>query len=124
MLANFKRPRVKNNGHLDFIRSLPCAYCGNNVQTEAAHVRTGNPRYGKRNTGGAEKPSDCWAVPLCGEHHRQQHDVNEIEFWAYTGINPFVLALSLYACSGDVMTGESVILAQRSTSRPIERVRT
>lgn len=118
MLANFKRPRVKNNSHLDFIRSLPCACCNNNIQTEAAHIRTGNLYYGKRNTGGAEKPSDIWTLPLCNWHHTEQHEGSEAEFWRRYSINPFVLALSLYACSGDVMTGEAVLIEQR---RPIER---
>lgn len=96
-----KRPRIKNNAHLDFIRALPCVCCGDNTSTEAAHIRTGNLAYGKRNTGGAEKPDDAWTVPLCGLHHREQHTKSEEAFWASCGINPYVLAMSLYLRSGD-----------------------
>lgn len=117
-LANFKRPRVKNDNHLDFIRSLPCAVCGNNIETEAAHIRAGDLFYGKRNTGGAEKSSDKWALPLCNEHHTEQHEGNELAFWRRYRIDPFVLALSLYACSGEVMVAEEVIRRQREAPAP------
>lgn len=96
-----KHPRIKDDAHLDFIRSLPCVSCGDNTATEAAHLRSGNLRYGKASTGMQEKPSDRWTLPLCSRDHRRQHQGNELEFWANAGINPFVLAMSLYACSGD-----------------------
>ena len=96
-----KRPRVKDGAHLDFIRSLPCCCCGDNTSTEAAHIRTGDLAYGKRNTGGSEKPSDRWTLPLCGNHHRDQHKGSEGLFWANKGINPYVLAMSLHGVSGD-----------------------
>jgi len=110
--VGFKHPRIKNNAHLDFIRSLPCVCCGNPIQTEAAHIRTGNLFYGKRNTGGSEKPSDIWTLPLCGDHHREQHIVNEMDFWKSYEVEPFVLALSLFACSGDTITAEGIIAQQ------------
>jgi hypothetical protein len=115
--VGFKRPRVKNASHLDFIRSLPCVCCGNPHQTEAAHIRQGQLFYGKRPTGGAEKPSDIWTLPLCGEHHREQHEGNEAAFWKARGIEPFILALSLYACSGDILTAEGVINQQAGRDR-------
>jgi hypothetical protein len=40
-----------------------------------------------------EKSSDKWALPLCGKHHREQHSMNEREFWASYGIDPFALAM-------------------------------
>ncbi len=105
----FKRKRVKNEGHLAFVRSLPCLCCGNNIETEAAHIRSGELMIGKWATGGAEKPSDCWAVPLCGRHHREQHAMNERAFWKAQGIDPFRVAAFLYASSGDFEAGESII---------------
>jgi len=96
-----KRPRERNNAHLDFIRSLPCCCCGNNIETEAAHIRTGELAYGKRPTGGQEKPSDQWTVPLCNRHHTEQHKGSEKAFWKAQNINPYVLAMSLYLRSGD-----------------------
>lgn len=114
--VGFKRPRQRDNRHLDFIRSLPCACCGNPHQTEAAHIRESGLEYGKRTTGGAEKPSDIWTLPLCGDHHRSQHTMSEANFWKMFGINPFVLALSLYACSGDDFTAYSILEKQRGKS--------
>lgn len=93
--------RQHMEAHLNFIRSLPCCVCGNDIQTEAAHLRAPNLDYGKRHTGLQEKPSDLWTLPLCGDHHREQHKANEVNFWTNLGINPWVLALSLYASSGD-----------------------
>lgn len=115
--VGFKTPRIKNDGHLDFIRSLPCACCGNPHQTEAAHIRTASLFHGKRDTGGQEKPSDKWTVPLCGNHHREQHLGNELKFWKDFGIDPFVLALSLHSCSGDIIMAERVIERQRKGER-------
>ena len=96
-----KRPRIKDNEHLAFVRALPCCICGDDTSTEAAHLRAGNLDYGKRHTGMAEKPSDKFALPLCGRHHREQHSGTEVNFWTSSGVNPWVLALSLYASSGD-----------------------
>src|SRR4051812_116248 len=58
-----REPRVKDNKHLDYIRSLPCCICGG-IDTEAAHIRTASLEHGKQHTGMGEKPSDKWAVPL------------------------------------------------------------
>src|SRR3546814_4861401 len=51
------------------IRDLPCLVCGT-APVEAAHIRSGSLQFAKRPTGGAEKPSDKWSLPLCAEHHR------------------------------------------------------
>lgn len=90
-----KEPRVKDERHLNFIRSLPCCICGG-IDTEAAHIRIGSIGHGKRPTGMQEKSSDKWALPLCNRHHREQHDEgDELRFWKTYGIDPFMLALSL-----------------------------
>jgi hypothetical protein len=89
-----RMPREKDNKHLDYIRSLPCCICGG-IDTEAAHVRTASLENGKPHTGMGEKPSDKWAVPLCNRHHREQHSMNEMDFWKCHGLNPFVLAMTL-----------------------------
>ena len=106
---NFRRPRVKNDRHLDFVRSLPCVCCGNNIQTEAAHIRMSAPWFGKRSTGGAEKPSDYWVIPLCGQHHREQHAMSEREFWKAQGIDPITVAMALFVNTGDFPVGETII---------------
>lgn len=90
----FRQPREYDDKYLNYIRSLPCCICHDNTSTEAAHLRVGSVDDGKRYTGMAEKSSDRWALPLCGRHHREQHAMNELEFWASYGINPFLLAMS------------------------------
>lgn len=94
MTLRQREPRERDNKHLDYIRSLPCCICGG-IDTEAAHIRTASPEFGKRQTGMAEKPSDKWTVPLCNKHHREQHSMEELSFWKCHGINPFVLAMTL-----------------------------
>lgn len=92
-----RAPRERDEGHLNFIRSLPCCICRDDTSTEAAHIRTGSLAHGKNSTGMQEKSSDKWALPLCGKHHREQHAMNEMAFWKQHGIDPFMLALTLRA---------------------------
>lgn len=89
-----RSPRERDEKHLNYIRSLACCICGG-TDTEAAHIRTASIINGKLHTGLQEKPSDKWAVPLCNKHHREQHSMNEMEFWKSHGIDPFLLAISL-----------------------------
>lgn len=91
-----REPREKDTKHLNYIRSLPCCICDDNTTTEAAHIRTSNIGIGK-DDGGWGRPSDKWALPLCGKHHREQHTMNELEFWKSYGIDPFILAMKLRA---------------------------
>lgn len=92
-----RMPREKDEAHLRFIRSLPCCICGG-IDTEAAHIRTASIPHGKRFTGMAEKPSDKWVLPLCNRHHREQHNTgDELKFWDFHGIDPFLLAITLKA---------------------------
>lgn len=112
MTLRQRLPREKNERHLDFIRSLACVSCGDNTSTEAAHLRSAKREYGKAPTGGAEKPHDMWTLPLCGRCHREQHTMSEEEFWKRRGLNPWVLALSLFAASGDYSLAGDVIERQ------------
>lgn len=93
-----RRPRRHDENHLDKVRKLPCLVCEDPNRTEAAHLRVGNLHYGKRPTGAGEKPDDRWTLPLCGDHHREQHARgDEIEWWKSKGINPFVVAALLFS---------------------------
>lgn len=109
-----KHPRIKDDAHLTFVRSLPCASCGNNTSCEAAHLRLGNLKYGKQHTGMGEKPSDRWTLPLCSLCHREQHAGDEGLFWAVRGINPWVLAMTLHEISGDHELACQVLELQKS----------
>jgi hypothetical protein len=108
-----RHPRIHNEGHLDFIRSLPCVACQNNIETQAAHLRSPGREYGKRETGMQQKPDDMWTLPLCGRCHSIQHNGNELNFWANLGINPFILAMSLFAASGDHELAMEIIRRER-----------
>lgn len=66
---NSPKPRkVKESDkeYLAWLRTLPCAVCGHNPPSEAAHVRLGG------RAGIGQKPLFS-AVPLCHAHHAQQH---------------------------------------------------
>jgi hypothetical protein len=89
----FRKPQEHNNPYLAWIRTQPCCLCGR-TNVEAAHIRTSSLEHGKEHTGMQQKSSDRWALPLCHEHHVEQHGMNEREFWASNGVaNPAELAL-------------------------------
>jgi len=88
-----KQKRVRDAGHLKFIRVLPCVVCLSPM-SEAAHVRMGSC------SGMGQKPDDSLTVPLCSIHHREQHNIGERTFWEREGIDPAPLAKRLYAISG------------------------
>jgi len=110
----FRQPRVKNDRHLKFVRGLPCLICATNMGVDAAHIRYSDHRVDKRSVGIGEKPDDIWTVPLCREHHTQQHSMNEREFWRVFGIDPVFYALAIYARSGEQDRGERIIAAART----------
>lgn len=104
--------RQRSPAHLAWIRRLPCAVCGNDIETEAAHVRFGCLEIGKPITGIGIKPDDKYTVPLCGQHHRAQHAFgDERGWWEKLGRDPIKLSLALYSVSGDAEAGERIIRA-------------
>lgn len=105
-------PRQHDDAHLGFIRQLPCLICGNNIGTEAAHLRRSDLRAGKRHSGIGERPHDRWTLPLCGRCHRLQHDQGEDRFWDHAMIDPTFVCLALWSVSGDCQAGEEIIRAQ------------
>lgn len=108
-----KRPRVEDKAHLAFIRTLHCCICGK-PGPDPAHIRSANAIYGKRETGGAQKASDKWTVPLCREHHDEQHAAgNELTWWASKQVDPFGLALALHSASGDDEIADAILRANR-----------
>ena len=74
--------------------------------SQAAHLRMANDSLKKPPAGMREKPSDMFAVPLCGPRlgafpavigcHAEQHAMNERDFWDRAGIDPFVIAALNY----------------------------
>lgn len=76
---------------------------------EAAHVRMRDPVIAKPSTGMATRPHDWFVVPLCGQHHRDQHAMGEKEFWDEAGIDPVKKALALWPVSGNIAAAEEII---------------
>jgi hypothetical protein len=69
--------------------------CGDNTTTEACHIKMLDVLADKRECGKGEKPDDRWTLPLCGRHHRLQHDIGERHFWATHFIDPIRASLAL-----------------------------
>ncbi len=103
---------VRDPKHLVFIRSLPCLVCGNNTSVEAAHVRYAEAKAGKSEMGMGRR-SDCWVVPLCGNHHRKQHLTSERGWWTMKGVDPVYVAMALYCNSDDYEAAQQIIRQAR-----------
>lgn len=111
-----KRAREKADGHLRFIRRLPCLVTGRR-DVEAAHVRFGDiARYFKYETGAGEKPHDKWAVPLSVAEHRRQHSMNERDYWTLVDIDPLHIATLLWFHTGDEEACEHIIRNARRSN--------
>jgi hypothetical protein len=108
------RGRVRDNGHLAFIRRLPCACGCLRTPCDAAHVRYADLSRGKASTGMAVKPDDSWTVPLHRTCHEAQHGMNERAWWQSKGRDPLDLAERLYAVSGDTEAGERIVAGARA----------
>lgn len=103
-----RAPRIRDPQYLKFLQGKPCCVCGAPPPSDPAHIRMSSTVYGKRMTGAGEKPSDRFAVPLCRPVlgvrqgcHKSQHSMNEGEWWRNHGINPFEIAIRLYADGGN-----------------------
>lgn len=97
-----RNPRKADVGFLNFVRGKPCCTCySSSSRSQAAHIRMACPECGKRDTGFGERPDDCWSVPLCRECHLDGpsalHKVGEKKFWKRIGLDPFEIAVKLYA---------------------------
>ena len=83
-----RKPRVHDKAYLAHVRRQPCMLAGIAGETceghiDAAHLRYGNVKYGRRNPGMGRKPDDRWTLPLCRKHHTEQHAAgNEARWWA------------------------------------------
>lgn len=107
-----KKQRQKQDEHLVFIRTLPCLVTGRRP-VEAAHIRFGDLRRGKYETGAGEKPHDMWTVPLHPVEHRKQHSMNERDYWTLAGIDSLAIAALLWLHTGDGDTCEQIIRSNR-----------
>lgn len=81
---------------------------------EAAHIRYSEPRAAKPITGIGTKAANSFVVPLCGRHHRNQHDAgNERAWWDAHLLDPIYISLALWHVSGDHEAGLQIIQSNR-----------
>lgn len=108
-----RMPRVEDEKHRRFIAGLRCVICGRE-DTQAAHVNFADLSIAKPSRGIGQKSDDCFVLPLCVEHHAQQHaHGNERHWWEMAGVDPVKIALRLYSVSGDQLRAEEVVKATR-----------
>lgn len=110
-----RRPRQRNDGHLDWLRTLGSVISGG-YPVEAAHIRMADVRFHKRETGKSEKPDDKWCLPLTAEEHRLQHTMSEKDFWNRHAIDPCEVALALYLSTGDDVAAEHILRRSREAA--------
>jgi hypothetical protein len=67
----------------------------------------------KPQTGIGIKPDDQYTVPLCGKHHREQHQDGERLWWYNRNKDPIVLSAALFEVSGNNEAGERIIRLHR-----------
>jgi len=75
---------VRSVKHLKYVASQPCLIC-QSPYVQACHIRIGFLGLGI-------KPCDSKTVPLCVEHHAEQHTMNEQSFWDKYKYDPFLEA--------------------------------
>jgi len=115
-LGKRKRPRVTDEQHLKFIRSLPSVLSGKRG-CQACHIRYQDLSVGKRETGKQEKPADHWTIPLTPDEHASQHRSNEKEWWEAKGIDPLKVASALHLYSGDDELCETILREAREGAK-------
>ena len=65
----------RNPQYLAWLREQPCSIGGTCAgQVQACHVRRGT------DGGMGLKPSDHYALPMCSQHHAEQHMSGEVTF--------------------------------------------
>lgn len=96
VIANFRRPIVKNKRHLANLRGLPCVICGRKPCDAHHLMRTPEKGMGRRS-------GDRWAIPLCrglDGHHQGPESVhangNETVWFRAHGLDPIAIAEALW----------------------------
>jgi hypothetical protein len=89
-LAHPEPRRIRDRDHLRFVSTQPCLICGR-TPADPHHLRFAQSRALGR------KVSDEWVVALCRGHHREVHRYgDERRWWGTAGIDPNVVARSLW----------------------------
>ena len=75
---------IKSRKHLKFVSEKTCVICSR-PDVQSAHIRYAGAGIGM-------KPCDSFVVPLCIDHHTEQHSMNERMFWHLYKKDPIVYA--------------------------------
>ena len=104
-----KPVRERDREHLKFVASQPCLVCGR-TPSDAHHIKFAEQRAMGR------KVSDRFTVPICRLHHRELHRRgNERAWWEGQGIDPLVLAATLWDKTHAVMPAANLAGDQPTT---------
>lgn len=78
-----KQDRVEDKKYRAWLSSLPCLACVREFDIELAPIYENDPAHIRTGelAGIARKPGDDNCVPLCRDHHTEQHNVGEKTFW-------------------------------------------
>ena len=110
VIAIGKPVRERDRDHLRFVASQPCLVCGR-TPSDAHHIKFAEQRAMGR------KVSDRFAVPICRLHHRELHRRgNERAWWQSQGIDPLVVAATLWARTHAVAAADAEIVGDRDRS--------
>jgi hypothetical protein len=89
--------RRRDKTHLRFVALQPCLLCGR-TPSDPHHLRFAQPRALGRKT------SDEFVVPLCRNHHDQNHQVgDEVSWWKQRNVDPIAVANRLWSISRGVV---------------------
>jgi ERF superfamily len=105
-----KPVREHDRNHLKFVAAQACLVCGR-TPSDAHHIKFAEQRAMGR------KVSDRFAVPICRLHHRELHRRgNERVWWQNQGIDPLVVAITLWARTHTVTPADAEIVGDRDQS--------
>jgi hypothetical protein len=105
-----KPVRERDREHLKFVASQPCLLCGR-TPSDAHHIKFAEQRAMGR------KVSDRFTVPICRLHHRELHRRgNERVWWESQGIDPLVIAATLWDRAHAVVPAAANIPGDRFTT--------
>jgi Putative HNHc nuclease len=104
--------------HQKYVRGFECSVSGCPCRDiEFAHARLGAQLNGMR-----IKPPDWYGLPLCGAHHREQHDDGEDTFRRRYHLDMIRVALDLARQSPDMAMREEMREWHRDYDADMEAV--
>ena len=113
VIAISKPVRERDRDHLRFVAAQPCLVCGR-TPSDAHHIKFAEQRAMGR------KVSDKFAVPICRLHHRELHRRgNERVWWQNQGIDPLVVAATLWARTHTIAPADAEIVGDGDQSAEI-----